>query len=239
MITDIFNKTQKGYRYINDELKREYGLIINDKTVLRYMQILNIQSPIRKKKFKSCTIRELDEKTRVVKSNILNRNFTASKPCEKLVTDISYIYHKSGRLYLSMLKDLYDNSILSFKISKFNGLKLVIDTMKYFTEEYKQSISSTCIVHSDQGFQYTNKQYIQLLTEHGITVSHSRRGNCLDNSPAENWFSHLKSESLELVIPSDEADLCDRVSRYIMFYNNTRHQRILKSMTPIEYRNHT
>jgi len=238
LILDIFNENLKGYRYINDELKRRYGLIINDKTVLRYMQILGIQSPIRKKRFKSCTIREINEKSRIVMPNVLDRKFEASRPLEKLVTDVSYIYHEGGRLYLSVVKDLYDNSIVSYQISKFNDMKLVMDTVNQFIDEYYEQLPFLGLIHSDQGFQYTNRQYINLLNDNLIIVSHSRKGNCLDNAPMENWFSHLKSESLELNVPVNELDLFYRVEEFIMYYNNERHQRKLKSMTPIEFRYH-
>lgn len=239
IVLKIFNETKHGYRMINDLISQEYGLIVNDKTIYRYMRLLGIQSPVRKKRFKSSTIQDPNKKPRDVLPNALDRNFKAVKPLQKLVTDVSYVYHKGGRLFLSVLKDLYDNSIVSYQISKHNDLKLVMDTMRQFIEEYEDELPFPCAIHSDQGFQYTSLQYRTLLNENLIIVSHSEKGNCLDNSPCENWFSHLKSESLELDVPENELDLYFRIEEYILYYNNKRPQRKLKRMPPIEFRDHS
>ena len=235
LIEDIFLSSEKGYRYITYQLKRLYGLLVNRKTVLRYMQILNLQSPIRKKRFQSCTQREANEKARIVHHNVLARDFKAQRPYHKLVTDVSYVYHKEDRLFLSVIKDLYDNSILAYTVSNFNDNMLVFDNLDLvFTKEWDSS--RICILHSDQGFQYTNLQYTMKLDSLGITISHSRKANCYDNACCENFFSHLKSESLELHIPKDEAALIKRIDEYINWYNYDRPQEKLKGMTPMEYR---
>lgn len=236
LIEKLFNESLKGYRYITYQLKRLYGIIVNRKTVLRYMKILKIQSPIRKKRYKSCTQREINEKARIVCTNVLARDFKADRPYHKLVTDVSYIYHKNGRLFLSVIKDLYDNSIIAYTISKFNDNKLVFDNLDLvFNNNW--SNDKVCILHSDQGFQYTNIQYIKRLDKIGVTVSHSRRANCYDNACCENFFSHIKSESLELRVPNNEQELIKRVEEYISWYNYDRPQEKLKGMTPIEFRN--
>lgn len=200
------------------------------------MQILGIQSPIRKKKYQSCTQQKINEKARIVCVNVLARNFKATRPYEKLVTDVSYIYHKSGRLFLSVIKDLYDNSIVAYTVSKFNNNKLVFDNIDLiFNDNWDATIQ--CILHSDRGFQYTNLTYIKKLDSLGVTISHSAKGNCFDNACCENFFSHIKSESIELNIPDNEQELIDRVKSYIRWYNNDRPQEKLKGMTPIEFRN--
>ena len=94
-----------------------------------------------------------------------------------------------------------------------------------------------CVLHSDQGFQYTNIAYIRYLEERGVTISHSRKANCYDNACCENFFGHLKSEKLELFdIPKTNEELIRMVEEYIHFYNYERPQRKLKGMTPMEYR---
>jgi len=236
LIKDIFDKTKKGYRFITHQLRRWYGLIVNRKTVLRYMQIIGIKSPIRKSRFECCTQQEINEKSRIIHNNFLDRKFEASRPLEKLVTDVSYVYHKSGRLYLSVIKDLYDNSILAYSVSKWNSNQLVFDTLnQIFTNTWDSS--KFCLLHSDQGFQYTNIQYIKYLDNYSITISHSRKANCLDNSCCENFFSHLKSEDLELTIPENERELINRIEKFIIWYNTDRPQDKLKGMTPVEFRN--
>nr|WP_270323325.1 IS3 family transposase [Lactococcus petauri] len=230
----LFKERKKGYRYIKFQLERKYKITRNPKTILRYMRILNIKSPIRKKKFFHYSRKEISLNSLLVAPNILNRNFKASAPFEKLVTDVSYLYHEKGRLFLSVVKDLFDNSILAYQISKKNDIRLVMDNLsKVFSKQ-----SYKCILHSDQGFQYTSRIYKYTLESIGVTISHSRKGNCYDNACCENFFSHLKSEQLYLKRAKDEKELIDQVEDYINWYNHDRPQRKLKGMTPIEFRCH-
>ena len=235
-IENIFHETQKGYRFIKDELFRKYGVVYNDKTIYKYMKILGLSSPIRKKRFQCCTKGDPNEKARIVCSNHLARNFTASRPLEKLVTDVSYIYSQEGRMYLSVIKDLFDNSIIAYQVSKFNDLRLVMDNVvQVIDDNWNPTVA--CTLHSDQGFQYTNIVYIKYLEVRGVTVSHSRKANCYDNACCENFFGHLKSECLELGdYPKTNDDLIRAVADYIDFYNKRRPQRKLKGMTPEQYR---
>jgi len=236
IIEEIFYVTYKGYRFIRDEIIRRYGVIFNDKTIYKYMKILGLSSPIRKKKYVCCTTQDPNEKARTVCDNFLARNFSASRPLEKLVTDVSYIYCQQGRMYLSVIKDLYDNSILAYTISPFNDLKLVLDNV-YMVIDDNWDQTRKCILHSDQGFQYTNIEYIRYLDINGVTVSHSRKANCYDNACCENFFGHLKSECLEFKdIPKTYDELTALTEKYIRFYNYERPQRKLKGMTPVEYR---
>ena len=235
-IEKIFYQTHKGYRFIKDELFRRYGVVYNDKTVYKYMKILGLSSPIRKKRYQCCTRDDPNEKARIVCSNHLARNFTASRPMEKLVTDVSYIYSQEGRMYLSVIKDLFDNSIIAYQVSKFNDLRLVMDNVvQVIDDNWNPTVA--CTLHSDQGFQYTNIVYIKYLEVRGVTVSHSRKANCYDNACCENFFGHLKSECLELGdYPKTNDDLIRAVADYIDFYNKRRPQRKLKGMTPEQYR---
>ena len=235
-IENIFHETQRGYRFIKDELFRKYGVVYNDKTIYKYMKILGLSSPIRKKRFQCCTKGDPNEKARIVCSNHLARNFTASRPLEKLVTDVSYIYSQEGRMYLSVIKDLFDNSIIAYQVSKFNDLRLVMDNVvQVIDDNWNPTVA--CTLHSDQGFQYTNIVYIKYLEVRGVTVSHSRKANCYDNACCENFFGHLKSECLELGdYPKTNDDLIRAVADYIDFYNKRRPQRKLKGMTPEQYR---
>ncbi len=234
-IQALFVREKKGYRYIRDQLIRRDHRRVNDKTVLRYMHILGIQSPIRKKRFQNCTTSDPNQKARIVCDNVLARDFEASRPLEKLVTDVSYVHHQEGRLLISVIKDLFDNSIIAYTVSKFNDCPLVTACLdQVFTETWNPTQS--CILHSDQGFQYTHLSYIARLDEIGVTVSHSRKANCYDNACCENFFSHLKSECLELNIPKNEKVLLDAIDDFILFYNTDRPQRKLKGMTPLEFR---
>lgn len=216
-----------GYRRVHIWLERQ-GIYRNPKTILRVMQKYNLLSVVRRKKFHDCS-QYLHRYP-----NILNREFTAERPNQKWVTDISYIKTAQGFLYLSIIRDLYDNSIVAYKMDKEQSVKLVLDTIK--AAKKKEKITVELQLHSDQGFQYTSHAYYKLTQSYGITPSMSRRGNPYDNALAENFFSILKTECIHRVKLSgyDEAHLI--ISEYINFYNNYRIQTKTK-LTPLEKRN--
>lgn len=201
------NRRTYGYRRVHIWLERQ-GIYRNPKTVLRVMQKYNLLSVVRRKKFHYCS-QYLHRYP-----NILNRDFTAERPNQKWVTDISYIRTSEGFLYLSVIRDLYDNSIVAYKTAREQSVKLVLDTIK--AAKRKEKITEELQLHSDQGFQYTSQAYFNLTQSYGITQSMSRRGNPYDNALAENFFSILKTE-------------------YIHFYNNIRIQSKTK-LTPFEKR---
>lgn len=216
-----------GYRRVHIWLERQ-GIYRNPKTVLRVMQKYNLLSVVRRKKFHYCS-QHLHRYP-----NLLNREFNAERPNQKWVTDISYIKTAQGFLYLSIIRDLYDNSIVAYKMDKEQSIKLVLDTIK--AAKRKEKITAEVQLHSDQGFQYTSQAYFNLTQSYGITPSMSRRGNPYDNALAENFFSILKTECIHRVKLSgyDETRLI--ISEYINFYNNYRIQTKTK-LTPLEKRN--
>ena len=228
-IRECQEKTHRtyGYRRVHIWLERQ-GIYRNPKTVLRVMQKYNLLSVVRRKKFHYCS-QHLHKYP-----NLLNREFTAERPNQKWVTDISYIKTAQGFLYLSIIRDLYDNSIVAYKTDKEQSIKLVLDTIK--AAKRKEKITAEVQLHSDQGFQYTSHAYFNLTQSYGITPSMSRRGNPYDNALAENFFSILKTECIHRVKLSgyDEARLI--ISEYINFYNNYRIQTKTK-LTPLEKRN--
>lgn len=144
------------------------------------MRILGLKSPIRKKKYNSCTQREINEKARHIHYNMLARRFEASRPNQKLVTDVRYFYYKNGRIFLSIIKDLYDNSILADQISDFNDNRLIFDNLDLVFNETWYTTQS-CILHSEQDFRYTNIQYLRKLNAYGVTISHSGSRTFIDN----------------------------------------------------------
>jgi putative transposase len=169
----------------------------------------------------------------VISNNHLNRNFQASRPNEKWVTDITYLIFKGQKLYLSAIKDLYNNEIVAYHISRRNDLKLVIDTLR---KARKKRDVQGVLLHSDQGFQYTSRQYNNLLTKYKMKASMSRKGNCWDNACMENFFSHFKSECFHLYSFRTADEVQCAVQRYIRFYNHQRFQKKLNNLSPYEYR---
>jgi transposase InsO family protein len=216
-----------GYRRVHIWLERQ-GIYRNPKTVLRVMQKYNLLSVVRRKKFKyvSQHLHKYD--------NLLNREFTADRPNQKWVTDISYIPTQQGNCYLSIIRDLYDESIVAYKLSKDMTVKLVLDTIKLAKK--KEKVTAELQLHSDQGAQYVSHEYYMLTKSYGITPSMSRRGNPYDNALAENFFSILKTECIHRVklATYEEANLL--IGEYINFYNNYRIQTKTK-LTPLEKRN--
>ena len=153
--------------------------------------------------------------------NLLNRQFQADKPNHKWVTDISYIRTGQGVLYLSIIRDLYDNSIVAHKTGTNQSVNLVLDTIRLAMQ--KEKVTAELHLHSDQGSQYTSQAYFDLTQEYGITPSMSRRGNCYDNAMAENFFSIIKTECIYRHYPATFEEAKTLIDNYIYFYN---HQRI-------------
>ena len=165
--------------------------------------------------------------------NFLNRNFSSKRPNEKWVTDISYIHTKQGIMYLSIIKDLFDNSIVAHKMGTVQNIYLVLETIR--KAKQKETVTAELQLHSDQGFQYASHGYFNLTKEYGITPSMSRRGNCLDNSPAENFFGILKTECINRVKIKTINEAKELVDNYIHFYNHERIQ-LKTKLTPYEKR---
>ena len=221
-----------GYRRMTIWLNRVYGIIVNSKRVRRVMKEAGLQSVVRKKKkFKK------DQGAVYKYDNLLARNFYSSRPNDKMVTDITYISTGRGKVFLSMVKDLFDNSIRGYCVSRNNDLKLVADTLRETFTNIKTNNDKPVLLHSDQGFQYTSKLYERLTSQYGITPSMSRKGNCFDNAAAEKFFSHLKSEVINTVKLKDYEEAKKAIDDYIRYYNNKRIQVKLK-MAPLEYRSH-
>lgn len=188
-IKDIFNKNKGryGYRRITLEL-RNRGYIINHKTVFRLMKQLGLKSIQRPKRKYNSYQGEVGK----IADNLINRDFNAQKPNQKWVTDVTEFKVKDQKLYLSPIVDLFNGEVISYNLSRHPVFNQVIDMLQ---KAFKTIPNNTeLILHSDQGWQYQMKQYQHLLKEKGIRQSMSRKGNCLDNSCAENFFSILKSE---------------------------------------------
>jgi putative transposase len=235
LIRYAFNKHKEtyGYRRITTFIKINYDLNINHKKVYRIMKSLGLKSRIRaKKKFFAPLVEGV-----IIEDNILNRNFKATMPSSKLVTDITTIKYKNNKkLYLSAIMDLYNNEILTYKISSNNNNDLVISTITDILDKNKLD---GAILHSDRGIQYTSRLYNTILKENKIIQSMSRKGNCHDNACIESFFSHLKCECIYLNNYNSEEEVISSIDEYINFYNNIRFQKKLKNMAPIEYRSHS
>ncbi len=235
-ILSIFheNKGRYGYRRITLELKNR-GYKINHKTVARLMRVMGLKSIQKSKRRYSAYQGEVGK----IADNLLKRNFKADKPYEKWATDITEFKVNNEKLYLSPIVDLFNGEVISFNLSRHPVFNQVIDMLE---KAFKKIPNNTnLILHSDQGWQYQMKQYQYLLKKKGIRQSMSRKGNCLDNACAENFFGILKSELYYIKekeyknIKELEKDIIE----YIEYYNNRRIKSKLKGMSPVQYRKHS
>ena len=213
-ITDKTYGYRRVWKWLQDRNVRR-----NPKTILRVMQKYGLLSEIRRRR-KWVNLGQQVHKY----ENLLNRQFKTDKPNTKWVTDISYIHTKEGVLYLSMIRDLYDNSIIAYKVASRQTVSLVLDTIRLAMKNEKKRVAAELQLHSDQGFQYTTQAYFKLTQSYGITPSMSRKGNPYDNAMAENFFSILKTECIYRHKPRTLGEASNLIDRYIYFYNHERIQ---------------
>ena len=215
-----------GYRRVHIWLERQ-GIYHNPKTILRVMQKYNLLSAVRRKKY-----RNYGEYLHRY-PNLLNRDFKAERPNQKWVTDISYIKTNQGTLYLSVIRDLFDNSIVAYKTGTEQNINLVLSTIR--EAKKREKVTAELQLHSDQGFQYTSHAYFKLTKSYNITPSMSRKGNPYDNALAENFFSILKTECIYRAKLQTYKEARYLIDEYIHFYNNERIQ-LKTKLTPQEMR---
>ncbi len=235
-ILSIYNENKGiyGYRRItiamnaDKEVTAKYGKV-NHKRVKRLMNILELKSKVRVRKYKS-----YKGEVGKIAPNILNRDFSTTGINQKYVSDITEFKVAGSKIYLSPLIDLHTSEVLGYSYSSTPNVDFVIEMLeKSLSEERYDNL----IIHTDQGFHYQNIKYINHLSSKGILQSMSRKGNCYDNAMAENFFSHLKSEFYNINDFKTVKEFTLKLEEYIEYYNNKRIVSKLK-MSPIQYREH-
>lgn len=222
----VETKQTYGYRRVAIWLERR-GIHHNPKTILRVMNKYNLLSVVRRRRY--CKYSQALHRY----ENLLSRDFHADRPNQKWVTDISYIKTAQGFLYLSVIRDLYDRSIVAYKTSTVQNINLVLNTIR--AAKRKEKVTGELQLHSDQGFQYTSPAYYNLTKSYNITPSMSRRGNPYDNALAENFFSILKTECIYRSKITSFEEARRMIDDYIYFYNHQRIQ-LKTKLTPLELR---
>ena len=218
-----------GYRRITLWL-RQQGWVINHKAVRRLMNKLQIRSIARQPN----AYRKAGSLSRPrLYANVLNRDFTAHKPNQKWVTDITYIATQQGWAFLSVIKDLFDGFIIAHQLGRHSSIRLVLDTLGQARQEVPQV--EGVLLHSDQGFQYTSEQYFEWIHNQHLAPSMSRKGNCWDNAPIESFFSQLKEEVLRHIQTPTLTEAQSLIDDYIHFYNYERIQ-LKTKQTPYQTR---
>lgn len=221
-----------GYRRIKDDLEHYHDIKVNDKRVLRICRELGIKSTV-KHRNNGCTRRAANPQ--YIAENVLNREFHASAPNEKWLTDVTeFKYYVNGvkyKVYLSAILDLYDRRIVSFFISNHNNNPLVFNT---FDQAIAKEPNAHPLVHSDRGYQYTNRVFRQKLLNNGMSQSMSRVAKCIDNGPMEGFWGIIKRERYYGMRFTSRKTLVKMIEEYIFYYNNRRLQRNLGVLTPMK-----
>lgn len=226
----IEHQGRYGYRRLTSELRKE-GLPLNHKTVSRLMKEESIECKIRRKRKKYfAPSPELE-----ASPNVLNRDFTATEPYKKAVTDVTEFWIKNTKIYVSALIDLYDGAVISTSYSTSNNTNLIMSMFDRIPKNNKAFLVNM-LVHSDQGVLYRTNRYKNYLNAYNIIQSMSRRGNCYDNAVAECFFGTFKSEVLYIKdIPSIEV-FKQEFEEYIHYYNYDRIKSKLGYLSPMQYR---
>lgn len=218
------------------ELLARKGIIVGHNRLGKIMSEYELHPQFNKKRYPAeYYVQKKETRKSQERVNILNREFVAERPGEKLVTDMTYIRVIEGWLYLSPVIDLYSRDVLAYEISDLLNVDFAIKTLEKLAKNGFVP-SNACIFHSDQGFTYTHERYSKALRDNGFTQSFSRVGNCWDNACAENFFSHLKAElgithQKKLI---SHAEMKAKIENYIEYYRTKRIQANLGYRTPQE-----
>jgi len=224
------HKGRYSYRRIAVALRKSMAQPVNHKRVQRLMQKMGLRSLIRAKR----RSRDVHGMSNVHVPNVLQRDFCATAPNQKWVTDITEFNVNGQKLYLSACMDLYNGEIIAHRMARRPVFELVSDTLRAALAQREDT--SRLTVHSDQGWQYKMQPYRAMLVHHGVTHSMSRKGNCFDNAVIESFFGTLKAEYFHLAEPESPATLEAGVHDYIDYYNHTRIKLGLQGLSPVEYR---
>lgn len=234
LIKAVFDKGKAkwGWRTIQMKLMEE-EIAMNHKKIIRIMKKYDLITKIRRRNpYKNIMKKSMEHR---ILENKLRRGFGLESPAKVFCTDITYVPFNHRFAYLSAIKDIATREIVAWNMSGHLEMDLVMNTVK----NMENSISSLeeVLIHSDQGFHYTNPQYIEKIRALKMIQSMSRKGNCIDNAPIESFFGHLKDD-VDYKDCKTFEKLYSLIAEYMEYYNHGRRQWGLKKMTPVEYRNH-
>jgi len=202
---------------------------MNHKKIQRIMRRYGLVTKVRKRNpYKAIMKERLEHR---IFPNKLQREFSQIIPFKVFCTDITYIPFQRGFVYLSVIKDIASGEVVAWNISSGLEITLVTETLEQM-EPYENAL-----IHSDQGFHYTNPLFIEIVKELKMDQSMSGKGNCIDNAPIESFFGHMKDE-LDCKSCASFEELRLKVEEYMRYYNYERKQWTRNRMSPIEYRDY-
>ena len=231
IISEEHNKLKQIYGTIRLKyhIKNKLKINLNHKLIRRYKNILNLQTIKRSKKGLSVT--NAKEKNLNNKAQyLIECNFKSDVFGQKQSSDVSYIKCLDGTLYLSAVKDYFNNEIVSHSTSNHNDINLIKDSYKNIKPQEGK------IINTDQGAVYFAFEYIELAESLGFTRSMSHKGHCWENCPIENWFFQLKREWLIQFDRLTKKQAKEEIEKYVHWYNNERIQKKLGYLSPVQYR---
>jgi len=225
-IKEVFDKGKHkfGWRSIKMRLPN-----MNHKKIQRIMRKYELITKVRKRNpYKQIMKKRMEHR---IFPNLLQREFQQITPYQVFCTDITYLPFRDRFAYLSVVKDIASGEAVAWNVSKRIDMDLVLKTIK----KIKPNLITNTLIHSDQGFHYTNPSYIKTVQELGMNQSMSGKGNCIDNAPIESFFGHLKDE-IDYQSCRTFEDLYLKVNDYMIYYNQYRKQWSRNKMTPVEYK---
>ena len=222
------SKESLGSRQMMKQLRKE-GFAIGRYRTRKLMVRLKLAVK-RKKRYLNTT----DSKhQQPVADNLLNREFTPTGPNRVWTTDITYIWTLQGWVYLAVVLDLYSRRVVGWSLGNSMETALVVRALTMATNLRNPAVG--LLHHSDRGSQYASREYQQLLKQHGMVCSMSRKGNCWDNAPTERFFSSLKREWLTGNHYATRAEAIRDVRDYIAYYNSRRLHTTIGDRTPMDF----
>lgn len=226
----VLGRNNYGTRRIQSKLLELYGLIVSRKRISAIMKYLNLKVKM-KRRYKNTT----DSNHNLpIAANTLNRDFHASQPDKKYVGDITYIATGEGWLYLATVIDLYSRKVVGWSMDDTMKVSLVNDALNMAIKH--RNPSKGLLWHTDRGSQYASYGHKDLLLEHGIKQSMSRKGNCWDNAVAESFFKSIKNELVYQTYFYTKKQAKAEIFEYIEFYyNRIRSHSYLDNLSPARF----
>jgi transposase InsO family protein len=227
-----FRGYKKGAKSIYMRLLHQ-GIIMNIKKIRRLMKKYELSCPIRKANPYRRMAKALA--TSNVAPNVVNRDFRR-EPRKILLTDITYLFYRGGKCYLSVIMDAYTKEALAWQVSESLAVEFVLETVDRLQRDHGMELDNSVIVHSDQGCHYTSRAFIQKLSDASFVQSMSAKGCCWDNAPQESFFGHMKDEiAAEIAKRKCYKDVVAQVEDWMDYYNNDRYQWGLMKLSPSEF----
>ena len=213
-------------------LRNKPPVVMNIKKIRRLMKKFGLKCPFRGPNPYKQMAKATEEST--VAPNLVKREFRKHGPRKVLLTDITYLFFKDEKCYLSVIKDAYTKEVLAYVVSMTMVDDIVKDTLEQLMEKHGSTLTKDTIIHSDQGSQYKSRKIADFLKDHELQRSMSRKANCWDNAPQESFFGHMKDE-IDLSKCTTFQDVVAVIDDYMDYYNTERYQWDLAKLAPAEY----